>query len=115
MSTARGLTEQALTCEAVLSEAAFHLSSCEYVISLVENEMLRVSLEVNRHLSNLAELAARYVDRKPDLADLCLIRTSELYPRHVVLTTDERDFRIYRRNKRDIIPILCPPQQRVTV
>lgn len=109
VSTARGLTEPALTCEAVLSEAAFHLSSCSYVISLVENEMLRVSFEFSRHISNLVELADRYVDRNPDLADLCLIRMSELYPRHTILTTDEQDFRVYRRNKRDVIPILCPP------
>jgi hypothetical protein len=34
---------------------------------------------------------------------------SELYPRHMVLTVNEADFRIYRRNKRETIPILCPP------
>jgi len=26
-----------------------------------------------------------------------------------VLTTDHKDFRVYRRNKREAIPILCPP------
>ena len=31
-------------------------------------------------------------DRKPDLADLCLVRMSELYPRHAVITVDENDF-----------------------
>jgi hypothetical protein len=46
--------------------------------------------------------------RRPALADLCLIRMSELYPKHVVLTIDEGDFRVYRRNKREVIPILSP-------
>ncbi len=51
----------------------------------------------------------RYEDRNPDLADLCLIRMSELYPSHPVITVDAEDFRIYRRNRREVIPTLCPP------
>ncbi|MGB6402330.1 MAG: hypothetical protein WBF26_05745, partial [Candidatus Sulfotelmatobacter sp.] len=58
----------------------------------------------------LAELAKRYDDRRPDLADLCIIRMSELYPRHTVITVDETDFRVFRRNKRETIAILCPPK-----
>jgi len=27
----------------------------------------------------------------------------------VVITVDSGDFRVYRRNKREVIPILCPP------
>ena len=57
----------------------------------------------------LAELARRFADRHPDLADLCLIRMSEIYPRHSVITVDRADFRIYRRNKRETIPLVCPP------
>jgi hypothetical protein len=44
------------------------------------------------------------------LADLCLVRMSELFPRHIVVTVDENDFRVYRRNKREVIPTLCPPR-----
>jgi uncharacterized protein len=107
---AREVTEPLLTCEAVLAEASFHLESSAYVLSLVEDELLRVAFDVNRNLSPLQQLAHRYADRKPDLADLCLIRMSELYPRHAVITVDEADFRVYRRNKRETIPILCPPR-----
>jgi hypothetical protein len=53
-------------------------------------------------------LSKRYADRKPDLADLCIVRMSELFPKHSVLTVDENDFRVYRRNKRESIPIRCP-------
>jgi uncharacterized protein len=98
-----------LTCEAVLAEAAFHLRSAEYVLQLAESGMLRVAFDVSQHLSSLAQLARRFADRRPDLADLCLIRMSELYPKHIVVTVDESDFRVYRRNKRDAIPLLCPP------
>jgi hypothetical protein len=60
-------------------------------------------------LAQLTALARRYADRHPDLADLCLIRMSELYPRHSVVTVDREDFRVYRRNKREVIPLICPP------
>ena len=107
---AREVTEPLLTCQAVLAEASFHLESSAYVLSLVEDELLRVAFDVDRNLSQLQQLARRYADQKPDLADLCLIRMSELYPRHPVITVDEADFRVYRRNKRETIPILCPPR-----
>jgi predicted nucleic acid-binding protein len=105
----RRITEPLLTCEAVLAEAAFHLESSSYVLSLIDDEMLRVSFDCSRNLSQLTDLARRYADRKPDLADLCLVRMSELYPRHSVITIDEGDFRIYRKNKRETIPLICPP------
>jgi hypothetical protein len=27
-----------------------------------------------------------------------------------VITVDREDFRVYRRNKREIIPLICPPE-----
>jgi predicted nucleic acid-binding protein len=108
LEVAKGITEPLLTCEAVLAEAAFHLGSSAYVLSLVKDEMLRLSFDCKQHLDRLCQLAAQCEDRKPDLADLCLIRMSELYPRHVVITVDANDFRVYRRNKREAIPLLCP-------
>ena len=77
---AKTLTEPLLTCEAVLAEAAFHLGSSAYVLSLLQDELLRLALDCNRNLEQLSELAERYEDRKPDLADLCLVRMSELFP-----------------------------------
>ena len=106
---AGNITEPLLTCESVLSEAAFHLGSSECVLALVQDEMLRLAFDSSRHLEKLSELARRYEDRRPDLADLCLIRMSELYPRHAVITIDQADFRVYRRNRREAIPLLCPP------
>jgi hypothetical protein len=34
---------------------------------------------------------------------------SEIHPRHSVVTTDGADFRVYRRNKRETIPLITPP------
>jgi predicted nucleic acid-binding protein len=111
LEVAERITAPLLTCEAVLAEAVFHLGSASYVLSLVDDEMLRLAFDCNRHFEQLKELARKYDDRHPDLADLCLVRMSELYPKHVVITVDESDFRVYRRNKRETIPILCPPRK----
>ncbi|MCP5110392.1 MAG: pilus assembly protein, partial [bacterium] len=106
LGIASKITEPLLTCEAVLAEAAFHLGSTAYVLSMVEDGMLRVDFDVPRNLHRLRQLAVIYQDRNPDLADLCLIRMSEIYPRHLVITVDSGDFRVYRRNKREAIPLL---------
>lgn len=100
-----------LTCEAVLAETSFHLGSSERAISMLRDGVVRIAFDCSSHAEHLRDLAIRYADRKPDLADLCLIRMSELFPRHVVITVDEDDFHIYRRNKRDVIPLLCPPRK----
>jgi predicted nucleic acid-binding protein len=109
-SLAGQLTEPLLTCEAVLSEAAFHLGSCLAVFRMLKQDLVTLAFDCNDHLPQLEALAERYADRRPDLADLCLIRMSELFPRHPVVTVDHEDFRVYRRNKREAIPLICPPE-----
>jgi predicted nucleic acid-binding protein len=69
-----------LTCDAVLAETAFHLENVSLVLAMVQEGLVLPQFLVSEHLSRLAELAKRYSDRKPDLADLCLIRISELNP-----------------------------------
>lgn len=110
LDVAKRITEPLLTCEAVLAEAAFQLESSWYVLALLQDEMMRLAFDCNRNLAALAELGRRYKDRNPDLADLCLIRMSELYPHHVIITVDG-DFRVYRRNRREAIPIHLPPKR----
>lgn len=111
VGVARRVTEPLLTCEAVLAETAFHLQSGPMVLAMISESLVAVAFQCSDHLPQLAALAKRYADRRPDLADLCLIRMSELYPRHSVITVDRDDFRIYRRNKREAIPLICPPDR----
>jgi predicted nucleic acid-binding protein len=108
---AERVTEPLLTCEAVLAETAFHLGSSALVLAFLRDGLTRSALVLTEHLLRLAELAARYADRKPDLADLCLIRLSELHPKYPVITTDLADFRIYRRGRREAIPLIHPPER----
>jgi uncharacterized protein len=71
-----------------------------------------VAFDCAENAAQVCDLAARFADRHPDFADLCIIRMSELYPKHTVITVDEDDFRVYRRNKREAIPLLCPPRKK---
>ena len=109
LHVAEQTTEPLLTCEPVLAETAFHLRNVGLVLQMVAEQFLALSFDCNDHLPQLGALAKTYQDRKPDLADLCLIRMSEIYPEHSVITVDAGDFRIYRRNKREVIPSICPP------
>ena len=108
LQIAQRVTEPLLTCEAVLAETAFHLRSASLVLRFVQDGLVRPVFLVADHIPRLSELALRYADRAPDLADLCLIRLSELYPKHPVITTDLSDFRIYRRGRREAIPLIHP-------
>lgn len=108
---AKRITWPVLTCEAVLAEAAFHLHSSEQILGMLKDNVVDLAFDCKTQIAPLHELAARYADRQPDLADLCLIRMSEIYPQHTVITVDEEDFRVYRRNKREAIPLLCPPHR----
>lgn len=110
VEVASGIDRALLTCDAVLAETAFHVGKVSLVIAMIEEGLVLSRFAVSDHLLRLGELAKRYSDRKPDLADLCLIRLSELNPSLAVVTTDVRDFRVYRRGRREMIPLLHPPQ-----
>lgn len=110
LRVAERVTEPLLTCEAVLAETAFHLQSVPLVLAMLREGLVTLAFDCREHLPQLMMLADRYADRHPDLADLCLIRMSELHPRHSVVTVDRHDFRVYRRNKRETIPLVSPPE-----
>ena len=110
VGVAQQVTDPLLTCEAVLAETAFHLQDTRIVLAMISEGLITVAFECRDHVPQLMALARRYADRRPDLADLCIIRISELHPRHSVLTVDRTDFRVYRRNKREAIPLVCPPE-----
>ncbi|EDY17203.1 conserved hypothetical protein [Chthoniobacter flavus Ellin428] len=105
---AERVEEPLLTCEPVLAEAAFHLRNSALVLRMLETGLVRVAFAIESHQSRLTALAKRYADQAPDLADLCLIRLSELHPKLPVITVDG-DFRVYRRNGREAIPVIMPP------
>ena len=100
-----------LTCEPVLTEAAYFLreddSSVDPLFELIERDVLRLAFDLAAHWPRVRTLLARY-DRM-DLADASIVVMSELHTRDQVLTVDRRDFSVYRRHDRQVIDFVAPP------
>lgn len=100
-----------LTCEAAITEATYLLArdGLDPVLPLhaIVKGGLSVAFSVHDEIEAVRRLMGRYDDIPCALADACLVRMSELYPRSKVLTFD-RDFLVYRRNKRERIPLIAP-------
>lgn len=84
----------------MISEACFLLRTApdawEKIFALVERGVVRVVSVLPDESPAVRALLSRYGERM-DYADACLVRLSELYRKHTVVTTDADDFRIYRR------------------
>jgi predicted nucleic acid-binding protein len=101
-------TESFATCEAVISESHFLLEGIPGGADALYTLLQRGIIKLPFSLANeLARLIRRYRDVPISLADACLIRMAELEEDAVVFTTDS-DFRIYRRNGRQVIPLVMP-------
>jgi predicted nucleic acid-binding protein len=101
-----------LTCEAVLSEAAFLLRQdvrgVEGILALVERGLVTTShWRLDDEAEPLRRLMKRYANVPMSLADACLVRMTETRAGVTVLTLD-RDFRVYRRLGRQTIPLITP-------
>lgn len=99
------------TCEAVISEACFLLRDIaqgpESVLALVDREIVIPDFTLRREVEAVTKLMKKYASVPMDLADACLVRMTELHRQTVLLTLDG-DFRIYRRNRREEIPLIAP-------
>jgi predicted nucleic acid-binding protein len=99
------------TCEAVISEACFLMRECEggrdAVLTLMSRSVVKCDFRLASEVDSIRALMRKFSDVPMSLADACLVRMTELESRAVVLTMDG-DFRVYRRNRRQIIPTLMP-------
>ena len=100
-----------LTCEAALSEAIFLLRTTSGGVSQIGGMLrsggLKCAFSLNDELVPVCDLLRKYAGVPMSLADACLVRMSELFPKHRVMSIDS-DFRIYRRNRQQVIPLLVP-------
>ena len=102
-----------VTCEAVITEALYVIGhrAAKLVISrlqpLIRHRVITFPFRFEEHSAEVFTLMDRYASVPMSFADACLVRMSELLPDATVFTTDS-DFRIYRRNKRQAIPLRCP-------
>ncbi|MBM3812035.1 MAG: PIN domain-containing protein [Acidimicrobiia bacterium] len=100
-----------LTCEPVLTEAAFLLEregrGADSIFALLERGVIRLAISIQQEQADLRALMHRYRNRPMSLADACLVRLSEIHASAEVLTLDS-DFRIYRRHGNKVIPVRMP-------
>ena len=100
-----------LTCEPVLTEAAFLLKregrEADAIFALLERGAIRVALNIQDEQADLRALMNRYRNKPMSLADACLVRLAELHAGAEVLTLDS-DFRVYRRHGNKVIPVAMP-------
>ena len=104
-------TEPFITCEAVLSESFFLLEQApggkEALCGLLERAIISIDFSVSDQLVETLRLLRRYQDTPMSFADACLVRIAEQVHDAVVFTTDS-DFRTYRKNGRQMIPLIMP-------
>jgi len=101
-----------LTCDAVLTEAAYFLREdglpVDPLFELLDRSVLRLAFDLESHWPRVRTLMARY--QRMDLADASIVVMSEAHARCQVLTIDRRDFSVYRRNDRQVIDFVAPPR-----
>jgi predicted nucleic acid-binding protein len=100
-----------LTCDAALSEVCYLLqrSRCEIggLREILRRKVILSGFGSTLGLDRALELMAAYRDVPMSLADACLVVMIEQNPGSVLFTLD-RDFTIYRQQRRRIIPLLSP-------
>jgi predicted nucleic acid-binding protein len=95
------------TCEPVLTEASHLSRRGETVLEMLLEGAFRVGLELETQSDAILKLLNRYSGQM-DLADACVVRMTEIFRDSQVFTLDRTDFAIYRRNGRDVIPVIVP-------
>jgi len=107
----KSITPPLLTCEAVMTEACFlanrDIGGTNGVINLALNGFMKVSFHFDNEMDTIKNLMLKYANVPMSFADACLVRMAELYPNSAVLTLDS-DFRIYRKNRNQVIPVIMP-------
>lgn len=97
-----------LVCEAVLAEISASVGSPEPVLEMLQAGDLELAFEMADNTLEVLELARKYRDQGMDLADACVVRMSEIFEDSCVYTVDKRDFSVYRRNARQVVPCVFP-------
>jgi len=100
-----------LTCEAVVTEACHLVRNLpkgkQNVVRLFRSGAVAVAFRFTDHVEALTNLLERYANVPISFADACLVCMAELHDPRAILTIDG-DFKVYRKNVRQIIPTIMP-------
>jgi hypothetical protein len=76
---------------------------------MLERGALVVDFDLSTRWPRVRTLMTRY--EHMDLADAAVVVMTEIHRGCQVLTLDPADFSVYRRNDRQVIPFVAPPQR----
>jgi predicted nucleic acid-binding protein len=99
------------TCESILTETFYLVSRLHHgprrFFELLGSSLLNIESNLLIEREPLRKLVHKYTDLPMSLADACVVRMAEQLADAAVFTTDN-DFRTYRKNGRQIIPLIMP-------
>ena len=100
-----------LSCEAAIAEAVYLVESrggdSARIFEFLRDGLIQLPFRLESEVQAVVALRRRYADVPMSLADACLLRLSETRTNARVFTLD-RDFKIYRRYGRQVIPLIFP-------
>jgi predicted nucleic acid-binding protein len=100
------------SCPEAMAEAAAMTGRPAAIVEMIHAGEIVLSFNLAAQAASVLALLRKYADRDMDLADACIVRMTELAKDCRVVTVDRRDFSVYRRNGRDVIPLIAPPAGR---
>ena len=107
----RQINEPMLTCDAVLSEALFLISSVPNGIrrftEILGSGAVQSDFATSANSRELAVLIQKYQSLPMSFADACLVRLAEIHDGATVLTVDSH-FQVYRKNGSEPLSLMMP-------
>ena len=92
-----------------MTEAAAMTGQPRAIVEMIQAQEIVLAFDLSEQPASVLSLLKKYADRDMDLADACIVRMTELMRDCQVVTLDRADFAVYRRNGRDLIPLIAPP------
>ena len=102
------------SCPEAMAEAAAMTGRPAAIVEMIDAGEIVLSFDLGQQSASVLALLRKYADRDMDLADACLVRMTELVRTCRVVTLDRADFSVYRRNGRDLIPLIAPPASTIS-
>ena len=99
------------SCSEAVAEAAAMTGQPAAIVEMILAGEIVLAFSLADHAASVLALLRKYADRRMDLADACIVRMTELVRECRVVTLDREDFSVYRRNGRELIPLVAPPSR----
>jgi uncharacterized protein len=97
------------SCPEAMAEAAAMTNQHAAIVEMIQAGEVVLAFSLADQAASVLALLKKYADQDMDLADACIVRMTEITRHCRVITVDRTDFSVYRRNGRDLIPVVAPP------